>query len=125
VALFDPAGKPFGWAHHAERDHIRAHLARRRGPVEPHSWDFYHREQRVNAIQWRIHKYDKSFAQRSREWREAQELRAALERTGDDLALTWEELDRVAEHFAGANDPVAIAIGKKALAALARRPERP
>lgn len=112
--LFDPAGKPFGWAHHAERDHIRAHLAKRLGLVKPHSWEYVHREQRVNAIQRRLHKYDESFAVRSRRWAEQQRLRCAREATSAKAEFTWEELERLAEHFAGANDPISAEIGAKA-----------
>jgi hypothetical protein len=112
--LFDRPGEKFGTAHHRERDIIRAHLDRRFGPVQPHSWEFFHREQRVNAIQRRLHKYDETFAVRSRRWAEQQRQRCIREATGDDLRLTWEELERVIEHFAGANDPVSAEIGRKA-----------
>jgi hypothetical protein len=119
--LFDPAGKPFGWAHHAERDHIRKHLARRLGPVKPHTWASIQREDRVSRIQRRLHKYDETFAVRSRRWGEEQRLRCAREATGADLGLTWEELERLLEHFDGANDPISAAIAEKAKAAYAKR----
>jgi hypothetical protein len=118
--LFDPAGKPFGWAHHAERDHIRQHLAKR-WPAQPHSWEWIRREDRVSVIQRRLHKYDETFAVRSRRWAEEQRLRCALEATGADLGLSWEELQHLLEHFEGANDPISAAIAEKAKAAYAKR----
>jgi hypothetical protein len=122
--LFDPPGTPLGTAHHAERDLIRAHLRRR-------LWRFYvdeagpgtpgmRLEARVDAIQRRLHKYDLTLRER-----QAIARAKAPPPAGTSEFFTWEEFDRLAEHFAGANDPVAIAIGEKALAALARRPERP
>jgi hypothetical protein len=120
--LFDPAGKPFGWAHHAERDHIRKHLAKR-WPATPHSWEWIKRESRVTAIQMRLHKYDEPFSVRSRRWAEEQRLRCAREAVDDNLRLTWEELERLIEHFAGANDPISAAIAAKAAAALEQHEE--
>lgn len=119
--LFDPAGKPFGWAHHAERDHIRKHLARRFGPVEPHSWDWIYRESRVSDIQRRLHKYDETFAVRSRRWAEEQRERCRREAKGATVEFTWEELERLVEHFGSANDPVSAEIGRKAAVLLAER----
>jgi hypothetical protein len=111
--LFDPAGKPFGWAHHAERDHIRKHLAKR-WPAEPHSWEWIRREDRVSKIQRRLHRYDETFAVRSRRWAEQQRLRCIREATSAKAEFTWEELQHLVEHFDGANDPVSAEIGRKA-----------
>jgi hypothetical protein len=77
-------------------------------------------EFRVDAIQRRLHKYDPPLRVR-----QARAKAAAPPPAGSSEFLTWEELERLAEHFAGANDPIAISIGEKALAALAGRPERP
>jgi hypothetical protein len=119
--LFDPAGKPFGWAHHAERDHIRQHLRRRIWKFGFDEFRVFRMEQRINEIQRRLHKYDETFAQRSRRWAEEQRLRCAREATGADLGLTWEELQHLLEHFEGANDPISAAIAEKAKAAYAKR----
>jgi hypothetical protein len=119
--LFDPAGKPFGWAHHAERDHIRKHLARRLGPVKPHSWDAIRREDRVSVIQRRLHKYDETFAVRSRRWANEQRLRCIREAESATAEFTWEELRHLAEHFEGANDPISAEIGRKVRAVLDNR----
>jgi hypothetical protein len=89
--LFDPAGKPFGWAHHAERDHIRQHLRRRIWKFGFDEFRVFRMEQRINEIQRRLHKYDETFAQRSRRWAEEQRLRCAREATGADLGLTRHE----------------------------------
>lgn len=113
--LFDPPGKPFGWAHHEERDRIRAHLRRRHGypargydaPLEFH----------VTRVQMRLHKYDPTFAERQRRARAA-----APPPAGTDGFLTWEEWERLAEHFAGANDPVTASIAAKAAEAMSQRP---
>lgn len=119
--LFDPAGKPFGWAHHAERDHIRKHLTKRHGAVQPHSWDHVHRESRVNDIQRRLHKYDETFAVRSRRRREQQEERCRREAKGAKVDFSWAELERLVEHFADANDPISAGIGAKATELLKMR----
>jgi site-specific DNA-cytosine methylase len=121
--LFDRPGEKFGTAHHRERDIIRAHLARRLGPVEPRSWDFFHREQRVNAIQSRLHRYDETFAVRSRRWANEQRLRCIREAETAKAEFTWEELERMAEHFEGANDPISAEIGRKVRAVLDNRDE--
>jgi hypothetical protein len=75
-------------------------------------------QDRVRRIQDRIHKYDKTFAQRSREWREEQQRRAAEERNRTEVTFTREELERIAEHFSGANDPVTAGIAEKCEKAL-------
>lgn len=120
--LFDPPGTPLGTAHHAERDRIRAHLRRR-------IWRFHfgpgisvaHRlESRVGAIQRRLHKYDPTLRERQAIARAKAPPPAAT-----DVAFTWEELERLVEHFAGANDPVTAAIAAKAAASLTRAPNRP
>jgi hypothetical protein len=116
--LFDPAGKPFGWAHHAERDHIRQHLRRRIWKFGLDEFRVFRMEQRINEIQRRLHKYDETFAVRSRRWAEEQRERCRREATDADLKLTWEELQHLVEHFEGANDPISAAIGTKARAPL-------
>lgn len=106
-------GKPFGWAWHQERDEIRAHLRRR-------LWRFLPRdgiptsallESRVSRIQERLHKNKPSYRDRQAAWlaRQPKPLPA--------VRFTEEELARIAEHFAGANDPLAQAIYAKAVRA--------
>lgn len=113
--LFDVPGKPFGWAHHEERRLIRAHLDRKHGRLEPHSWDWTIRELgRVAQIQRRLHRYDKSFRELQTIYRAAKPVAVA-----DSPEFTLEELAHLAEHFAMANDPVAASIAAKAAAAIA------
>lgn len=111
--LFDAPGKPTGWTHHRERDLIRKHLLKRLGPIGESGMDFARREQRVSRIQDRMHKYDKTF-------RELQTLyRSKLPpRTGAGAWFNVEELERLIDHFEGANDPVGQAIAEKARKAL-------
>lgn len=119
--LFDPPGKPFGWAHHEERDRIRAHLRRRIWKFGLDGKAAMRLEARVDAIQRRLHKYDLTL-------RERQAIAAAKRPppAGRSEFLTWAELERLVEHFAGANDPTAASIGAKAASALeARAPNRP
>lgn len=119
--LFDKPGEKFGTAHHRERDLIRAHLAKRHGPVEPRSWEWIRREDRVSKIQRRLHRYDETFAVRSRRWSEQQRLRCIREATSAKADFTWEELQHLVEHFDGANDPVSAEIGRKARELLVNR----
>ncbi len=114
--LFDQPGKPFGYAWLEERTKIEDHVLRR----TKHSIPLYDLrvQSRVHRIQDRLHKYDKTFAQRSREWREEQERQSAAERNSAEIIFTREELERIIEHFGGANDPVTAGIAAKAQAAL-------
>lgn len=114
--LFDPAGKPFGWAHHEERRIIRAHLDRKYGRLEPGTWDWSKRElETVARIQSRLHRHDKSF-------RELQAIYASGRppQTEATVLFTFEELERLSDLFAGANDPLTASIAAKAAAALHR-----
>lgn len=119
--LFDVPGKPFGWAHHEERRLIRAHLDRRYGYVRPGTIEWSRRELGVvNRIQRRLHKYDLPY-------RELQKLYASSRPppVGTAGFFTWAELERMAEHFDRANDPISAAIAVKALALLdTRKDER-
>jgi hypothetical protein len=112
--LFDRRGEKFGTAHHRQKDQIRAHLAKRLGPVRPNTWEFFHREQRVNKIFYRLHKYDEPFSVRFRRWAEQQTERCRREATGASAEFTWDELERLIEHFGQANDPISASIGAKA-----------
>jgi len=103
-------GKPFGWAWHQEREEIRAHLRRR-------LWRFLPRdgiptstllEFRVSRIQERLHKYKPSFRERQAAWLARQPV------VKPRPVFTDEELARIADHFQGANDPLAQAIYAKA-----------
>jgi hypothetical protein len=69
--LFDN-GTKLGATHHAERDYIRWLLERRYGEIKPHTMEWFRREQRINQIQERIHRHDKSY-------RELCALRAAAQ----------------------------------------------
>lgn len=100
--LFDPGGKPLGWAHHAERDLIRAHLKRRGRWI-----DKGYNEFEVTRIQQRMHKYDKSFRELQALYRIAKPIRIS------DDTFNRDELERLIEHFDGANDPVGQAIAEK------------
>jgi len=115
--LFDEPGRPFGYAHVMERTKIEDHLIRKSG-YKLKSSDVYFR---VVRIQERIHKYDETFATRSRRWRKEQEARIKAERAGVGTWLTWEQLERLVEHFAGANDPVSAGIAEVASKMLADR----
>lgn len=101
-------GQPFGWAFHRERDEIREHLSRRLGFVQHGSWDWFHREQLVSRIQERIHKNRPSYAEHHAAWRARQPQAEARPE------FTREELARLVELFAGANDPLTASIAAKA-----------
>lgn len=97
-------GKPFGYAHVMERQAIREHLqARGLAGAEL--------EFRVVRIQERLHRSKPTFRDRQAAWlaRQPKSLPA--------VRFTEEELARIAEHFQGANDPVAQAIHMKAVRA--------
>lgn len=68
----------------------------------------------MSRIQRRLHKYDETFAVRSRRWAEEQRLRCAREAESAKADLTWEELQHLVDHFDGANDPISASIGAKA-----------
>lgn len=106
--LDDIPGRPFGWAFHKEREEIRAHLRRR-------IWRFgFDRlaaarlEGRINEIQARLHKNRPTYKERCA-------ARAATRPAYvPPEEFTREELERLAELFAGANDPITASIGEKA-----------
>jgi hypothetical protein len=112
--LFDPGGKPLGWAHHAERDLIRAHLRRRIWKFGLDGLAASRLEFRVTAIQQRLHKYDKTY----RELQALYALQPKNNQPSKDDRFNREELERLIEHFEGANDPIGQAIATKAKAAL-------
>jgi hypothetical protein len=111
--LFDPPGRKLGWAHHEERAIIREHLNRKLGRLEVHSWDWFRREQRITAIQRRLHRYDLTFRELGvlykRKW--AREAPPSTQ-------FTTEELRHLVELFTGANDPLSQSIAEKAAARL-------
>lgn len=92
-----------------ERRAIREHLITR-GWTEPHL------HFRITRIQERLRKYKPTWRERQQVW-----LAKQPRPTGAGLDLTWEELERLIEHFVGANDPVSASIGEKAKEALAKR----
>lgn len=105
-------GRPFGWAFNRERQEIEAHLVARGWRREDLRFHF-----RVTAIQQRIHKYAPTFRQRqeaARERGEAWVAPAPVPR----VDFLPEELERIAERFAMANDEIGIAIAAKARALL-------
>jgi hypothetical protein len=106
--LFDPGGKPLGWAHHEERHVIREHL-KRRGRYRQ-GWSELH----ISAIQRRLHRYDLTF----RELQVLYKRKWAHNATPAPPSFDAEELARLLEHFEGGNDPVAQSIAAKAAALL-------
>jgi hypothetical protein len=80
-------------------------------------WAAARLEARVDAIQRRLHKYDKPLRVRQAEARAAA-LAAAPAPIGAELELTWAELEHLEHLFAGANNPLSASIGAKAAAAL-------
>ena len=95
-----PIERKFGYSHVMERAAIRAELV---AAGEPDDMRLHFK---VVSEQERRHKDDPTFAERCAAFR----ARQPKAREG----FTREELDRIAEHFAGANDPVAISILEKA-----------
>ena len=90
-------GKPFGWAHAMERQAIREHL-KAKG-----RWDRAG-EFRVSAIQQRL----------QREYHRRKPPVGLVQNHVRSIGFTAEEMAHIAEHFAGANDPVAQSIWQKA-----------
>lgn len=99
--LDDIAGKPFGWAWHQERDEIRAHL-RQRGFTG-------YLEFRVSAIQNRLHRNRPTYAERCAARAAARPIYAP----DPQIEFTLAELERLAEHFNGANDDIGQSIAAK------------
>lgn len=102
--LFDPGGKPLGWAHHEERRIIRDHL-KRRGRYRA-GWS----EMRISEIQRRLHKYDLTYRQLHVLYKQ----RWAREAPPARPEFTLEELDTLVDYFGEANDPITQSIGAKA-----------
>lgn len=110
---FEPiAGKPFGWAWNQERAEIRAHLIARGWSANDFGLDF-----RVTRIQQRLNReHRQRWKVRQDAWRARQpKAPPAVE------PFTVDELERLVDLFAGANDPVTAAIATKALAMLEAR----
>jgi hypothetical protein len=112
--LFDPGGKPTGWAHHAEREIIRAHLRRRIWKFGLDELRSARLEFRVTAIQQRLHKYDHTF----RQLQTLYALQPKNNQPSTDDRFNGDELERLIEHFEGANDPIGQSIATKAKIAL-------
>lgn len=110
--LFDPPGRKLGWAHHEERRVIREHVAKR-WSAELHTMEWFRREERVSRIQRRLHRHDLRYRELQvlykRKW-----ARDAAARP-PSVEFTVEELERIAEHFEMANDPLSRAVWAKAL----------
>jgi hypothetical protein len=67
--LFDPPGTPFGTAYLIETTAIEDHVRRRMGYPR---LDDPQLRARVDRIRYRLHKYDETFAVRSKRWAEEQ-----------------------------------------------------
>lgn len=122
--LFDPPGRPFGYAFVEERTRIEDHVLRwhRKRGWHVKLYDMRVQE-RVRRIQARLHKYDKTFAERSRAWAEEQRRAREAERNSADVTFSREELERLVDLFAAANDPLTANIGAKAKKALDTLPQ--
>lgn len=113
----DVPGKPLGWAWHQELEAIKQHLRRRIWKFGLDEYRGFRLNQRAQEIQRRLHKWNRpTMRERQAVWKAKQPPPA-----GDNLSLTWEELERLIEHFDGANDPISAAIAEKAKAAYAKR----
>lgn len=106
-----PIHLKFGYAHHAERLRIREHLFRRGRFAEMKDqrngkWLYsFPVESRITQIQQRIHRHKKSMADRQAE------RRANMPPpSGAGVFLTFAQIERLIDHFAGANDPELIGI---------------
>jgi hypothetical protein len=107
--LYDQPGKPFGYAWLEERARIEDHVLRRTGYTM--SVADMRVQSRVDRIQERLHRYDRSFADRSREWFEQQRQRPVQHA----LMLTTEQLEHIVSLWSDANDPMS-----REIAAVAR-----
>lgn len=116
LGLEDVPGKPFGWAFNAERRAILTHLQRKDDGTlkgahkawETHRGRGY--EFAVTRIQERLHRQHPTYRDRQEAWK----LRMGLRRARPTPVFTPEELEMIAERFAGANDPVGQSIEQKA-----------
>lgn len=111
----DVPGRPFGWAHHAERDEIRARLREKGDYREGYDPRL---EFRVSRIQARLRRNRPTYAERQAAWR-ARQPRS----TSASIRFEREELERLVDLFGEANDPVTAKIGAKAAEALRRLDE--
>jgi hypothetical protein len=104
------AGKPFGWAHNMEARAIRDHLiSKGRDPNSiEHCFD-------ISKISMRL---ARDYLRRKPKI--GARVRIAAKRESNEFSM--EELERLIEHFAGANDPVAQSILEKARRLIARTP---
>lgn len=102
----------FGYAAMVEKDAIRAAL-QQGGLTDPAL--HFAVERAYCAAHANDPTYRETSARLSEQWREAAAARGAV------IMFTWEELERLADLFAGANDPVTAGIADKAAAAVAAR----
>ena len=115
--LEDVPGKPFGWAYAQERDAIKVHVLRRYGwgarldqATALHKLNL---EAYVTKVQERLHRNKPTLRERQAQWKARQPVPVA--------GFNVEELEHLAEHFAGANDPVGQSICAKAAAMVETR----
>jgi hypothetical protein len=105
-----PAHLKLGYQHNAERQRIREHLIRRGHNPGDLAFEF-----RITRIQERIHRYKPTFRQRQEAARARGEAWVASDKPPlPSPSLTLEEWQYLAEHFEGANHPLAQSIQAKA-----------
>lgn len=97
----DVSGQSSGWAHHMERQAIREHLISR---GVPEGSDLYFRITRIQ------HRIQRDYHRRKPKIGVRRISRVA----SSPPEFTAEELLRIADHFAGANDPEGQEIARKA-----------
>lgn len=98
-------GKPFGWAHHMERDAIRQHLRARGFDTSGHMGQA-RLEFRVTKIQQRLRRYEPTWAERQREWARNQRAQALIA----PEPFTRDQLLAIRDRFAMDNSPEGQAI---------------
>jgi hypothetical protein len=124
LGLEDVPGKPFQWAWNRERAAIRAHIMRKLGnnrttKEAARFWNTHRGrgvEFAVTKIQNRLHRSHPNMRERQEAWKARSRPAAAT-----NTAFTTDELAHLADHFAGANDPIAISIATKAATMLVSR----
>jgi hypothetical protein len=113
----DVPGKKFGWAWHMELEAIRNHLRRRLWRFGLDGYARFRMDQRAQAIQRRLHKWNRpSMQERQAIWLARQAIPETL-----SLALTEAELQHLVDLFGAANNPLSASIAQKAKAMLDNR----
>lgn len=117
LGLESVPGKPFGWAFERERAAIRAHIYKKLGNnrTMKEARRFW-RTHRGKGVEWAVTRIQDRLHRSHPTYRERQEAWKARQGYAPSTAFTQDELRHIAEHFAGANDPLAISIAAKAAA---------